>query len=289
MYKLLLTGGTGFLGKPVMKLLEKENIELHVTSRIRYDNTNFHQCNLLMEEEVSDLIRLIKPDGLINLAWEVAASNYLTSASNLDWLGASLCLAKHFVENGGTRMMMTGTCFEYEFSDRALNEEARISPYSLYGQTKNACYSVINEYFMKKNAEFIWGRLFYLFGKDENPKRVVPYIINNLLENNPVVCKNSSAIRDYMLAEDAAEAIVQTFFSDVSGPINIASGNPITMEQLFSCIGETLDKSDLISYRDEPVNPSIMMANIEKLKQKVGFSLEKNLLLNIKKTLESYL
>jgi nucleoside-diphosphate-sugar epimerase len=71
---------------------------------------------------------------------------------------------------------------------------------------------------------------FFLYGPYENRTRLVPSIINSLLQEKTAPCSSGIQIRDYLFVEDVADAFVRLLNSSVNGPVNIASGKPVSME-----------------------------------------------------------
>ncbi|QHI71953.1 NAD-dependent epimerase/dehydratase family protein [Aminipila terrae] len=142
----------------------------------------------------------------------------------------------------------------------------------MYAVSKQSLCQIAQKYCEIRNLSFAWGRLFYLFGEGEKISRVVPYAVTGLLEGRKVICKNASAVRDYMYVKDAGEAIVKTLLSNAEGIINIASGKPITMGELFWQIGEICERQQDIILQDNPTQPQKVVANVEQLKNKVRFN-----------------
>lgn len=272
MKRVLITGGMGFIGKPTVKCLRDLGYEVHVTTREDLKSKNIHKCDLFNYLDVKSVMEKVKPQYLVHLAWETNPSEYLNAESNLEWVSASINLLKCFVETGGKRVLMSGTCFEYDFIDEPLSEDCKLAPLSLYSASKIGLQMISENYTKSKNVEFIWARLFYIFGEDENEQRVVPYIVNHLLKGEKVTCKNSSALRDYMYVKDVAKAISLTLDSKLTGKINIASGKKISMGSLFSSIANICGHPDLVNYLDNPVVPKVIVADVNKLHNELGFA-----------------
>lgn len=276
MNKVLITGGTGFIGSVVVKELLNYDIELYVIGRreICEDNLKlkYYQISIMDYDAINRFISEIKPDTLIHLAWNVNHSTYLNSDENLLWVGASLNLLRAFVKFGGKRVLMCGTCFEYEFSQEPYSEyKTPINPKSLYGVCKYNLYQIAKKYTDDVNVSFVWTRLGYLFGENESKTRVVPYIITNLLDGKVVICRNSNAVRDYIYVRDAGNAIVKTLISDVCGIVNIGSGVGIKMHDLFSVIAEKCGAANLVKYYDEGVDPNFLVLDTSILRNEVGY------------------
>jgi dTDP-6-deoxy-L-talose 4-dehydrogenase (NAD+) len=113
-------------------------------------------------------------DTLIHAAWYAEPGKYLASPLNVDCLAGTLCLAQAFRQAGGRRFVGVGTCFEYDLSAEILTTDTPLRPLSLYAACKAAAYEVLGRLLPAAGVEFVWCRLFYLYGEGEDPRRLVP-------------------------------------------------------------------------------------------------------------------
>jgi nucleoside-diphosphate-sugar epimerase len=91
-----------------------------------------------------------------------------------------------------------------------------------------------------------WGRIFFLYGPHEHPDRLVSSVIRSILAGQPARTSHGEQIRDYLYAGDVADAFVRLLESDVTGPINVASGQPIALKDIVTRIGSLMGRPDLI-------------------------------------------
>lgn len=272
MEKIVITGGTGFIGKAVVNQLKLSGYSPYILTRHPHtENTHEINCDILNTNDLQNTFASLRPDILIHLAWYVEPSSYLTSEKNLEYLSQSIRLLELFQQNGGKKILCAGTCFEYDFSDSPLSEKSIIFPKTVYAACKVSLYIVLKEYCLLHGISFNWMRFFYLFGEEEYTQRVVPYIITNLIKNNPIICQNSEAVRDYLYVKDAAKAVVSILESKQDGTWNIASGNPVKMKTIFEHLSYICGKSHLVSYQNDDVLPQNIVADVSKLQQ-IGFS-----------------
>lgn len=250
MTKLLITGGTGFIGKYVLELFDKTNYEIYVLStkqQTNLSNVKFINANLLDLTKTKTIVESIGATHLIHLAWDVTPIVYWESENNLKWLEASKNLINCFIENNGKRIVVLGTSAEYDYSAGYMTEGYTIlKPQKLYGFAKNELREYLYKTSMKKDFSFVWARLFSLFGCGESEEKLVFKVFKKLNQEKEFTLTKHNLIRDYLYVRDVAEAIVKLFESNYRGEINICSGNPITLGELCDYIGNIMGKPNLI-------------------------------------------
>lgn len=244
---ILLTGATGFLGSNILDSLQKRGQRVKVISR-EESKSKLAQwpCiekiiltqNLFLESEDWMCTALEGVDQIIHAAWYAEPGKYLTSDLNLECLAGSLRLARAANTAGVKKFVGIGTCAEYAESDEPKTIHTPLSPKLLYPICKAACYSVLEEYFDDKPTEFAWARMFFLYGNREDPRRFVPYLRSRLSIGEPAELTSGEQIRDFMNASDAAEILVNIAYGNLKGPLNVCSGNPISVRELALTIAK---------------------------------------------------
>lgn len=289
MKKVLVTGGTGFIGRHTIPFLIKKNYEVHILSRQekKINGVYFHCCDLFDEQLLEDIIKEIKPSHLLHLAWYVEHGKFYESIENLFWVEASLRLIRIFAKYGGKRVAITGTCAEYDWSYKLLSEsETPLKPSSKYALAKHNLMQLLIGFSKDLHLSLAWCRIFFLYGPFEQPSRLVPYIINQLLDDKEVEIKNATSLRDFLYIEDAADALVETLDSAFEGPINITSGNAYSIGDIANEISKNLTNTmcynNLGPFTDQ--GSDILQADIRCLKEKIGFSPSYDLSIGLQKT-----
>jgi dTDP-6-deoxy-L-talose 4-dehydrogenase (NAD+) len=244
---ILLTGATGFLGSNILDSLQNRGQKVKVISR-EESKSKLTQWpfveqviltqNLFLESEDWMCAALEGVEQIIHAAWYAEPGKYLTSDLNLECLAGSLRLARAANAAGVKKFVGIGTCAEYADSDEPKTIHTPLSPELLYPICKAACYSVLEEYFDDKLTEFAWARMFFLYGKREDARRFVPYLRSRLSIGEPAELSSGEQIRDFMNASDAAEILVNIAFGNLTGPLNVCSGNPISVRELALTIAK---------------------------------------------------
>lgn len=278
MKKILITGGTGFIGRHAVSSLLSKDYEVHLVSNHRpfYSETAYlHHYDLLNENDIVGLINQVKPSHLLHLAWYATPGKFWNSEMNLNWVRSSLKLIQEFVHNGGQRLVVAGTCAEYDWNQGHCDETTTdLKPHSLYGSSKAALYRLIEAYAREVHLNYAWGRVFFLYGPHEYKERLVPSIILKLLNNEEAPCSHGNQIRDFMHVEDVAEAFVALLNSQIQGAINIASGQNVSLKKVIHFISQHLDATDKVKYgaMNASLDPPVITANVEKLFTEVKWS-----------------
>lgn len=292
MKRVLLTGGTGFLGKHAIPELVARNYEVHAVSRRSQKEKDvvWHVCDLLSEDESKKLLEKVKPTHLLHFAWYVEPGKFWTAEENRLWVDASEKLFQNFTANGGERAVFAGSCAEYDWSFDVLSEKnTPLNARTLYGISKNSLREDLEKMAREWKISFAWGRIFFLYGPYEARRRLVSETIWNLLKNKPAPCTDGRQERDFMHVEDVARGFVETLESGYEGALNIASGETVRIRQVVETIGEILGKSELIQWGAYPTaadDPPRLSADVEVLRKKVKFVPRYNLREGLEETVE---
>jgi UDP-glucuronate decarboxylase len=274
MKKVLVTGASGFIGRYAIRLLKVYGYEVHAVSKTSQVNENcfWHHHDLFDFDSMYNLTKNIGATHLLHLAWDVSPGIYVNSLNNFKWVTASMNLIEAFHRFGGERIVIAGTCAEYDWSQGVLREN--VTPLSYenpYCTSKNALQHLVRIYAKTVGMSFAWGRIFWLYGPYENEKRLIPSAIKNLLEDKEFVCREGNSIRDFLFISDVADALVNLLLSNVEGPVNIASGNQTRIKDILTVVGNQLNKCHLIQYGISADKNPIVAADTSRLKMELNW------------------
>jgi len=186
-------------------------------------------------------------------------NRWATAIDNFLWVQAGLELVRAFGEHGGTRLVTAGSCLEYDWSYGYCSESRTpCRPHTVYGVCKHALQLLTSAFATARDMSSAWARIFFLYGPHEHPDRLVASVIRSLLAGEPARCSHGNQIRDYLFAQDVADALVALLESSVTGPVNIASGQPVALKDIVGRIGIMLGRPDRIHLGAIPAAPSDM-------------------------------
>jgi nucleoside-diphosphate-sugar epimerase len=263
MKKVVVTGAKGFIGRHTLKTLRDRGFEIHaIVSQnipdININNCHWHLANLLDVNQVQQLFAEIKPTHLLHFAWCYSKpGQYWQTTDNFVWVQASLEMVKQFQIQGGQRIVISGTCAEYDWNygycSEFLTPKNPSSPYGLSSA---------------------WGRIFFPYGPYEYVDRLVPSVICSLLKGEPARCSHGRQMRDFLYVQDVADAFVALLESEVTGAVNIGSGQAIAIKEVVYKIADLIGRSDLVQLGAIPSaakEAPLLVADVTRLSNEVGY------------------
>ena len=295
MKTVLVTGASGFIGRFALGPLKRRGYAVHALTRgsgasFQADGVEWHRADLMDRAEMRKLITSIRPRHLLHLAWNTKHGEFWQAADNLDWAAASLDLLRCFVEHGGSRFVGAGTCAEYQWGAGECDElQTPLRPASLYGSAKKAVYEVLAAYAPSRDLSWAWGRVFFLFGPGEQESRLVPYLIQNCLKRQRAVCRFGQLRRDFLYVEDVADAFAALLDSEVSGAVNIASGQTVQLRQFARVIARSCGDPNLIEVREDAPAPGEQLeisADVRRLREEVRWVPKRDVESDLAQTIE---
>ena len=259
MTSVLLTGGTGFVGRQVLRRLQEKGRTVRMVLRDGCqapEGVDPWFTPDLFSETVERLSAACAGvDMVVHCAWYAEPGKYLESDRNLDCLAGTLRLGRAAVAAGVARFVGVGTCFEYDLSPGFLKTTTPLVPKTLYGAAKASAFQTLSRFMELKECSFAWCRLFYLHGEGEDKRRLVPYIRSQLTAGLPAELTTGRQVRDFLDVRVAGQRIADAALSQREGPLNICSGLPITVAQLAERIAEEYGRRDLLRFGARPESP----------------------------------
>jgi nucleoside-diphosphate-sugar epimerase len=285
--RVLVSGAGGFIGRWSVPELRRLGYEVHavlsgnasraVPEQLR--GAKIHFADLLDESRVDELLSETSPTHLLHFAWIATPGLYWDSPENFRWASAGERLLRSFAARGGRRVVMAGSCAEYDWSRVEICDEeaspladesaAALSPYA---ECKIALQRTLSEFGRREHLSSAWGRIFFQFGPHEHPDRLVPSVICNLLSNREALCSQGSQIRSFLYVADVGAAFAALLDSELEGPVNIGSDEGIALAELVNRLGRLIGRPDLLKLGARPTparEPALLLPKVHRLRDQV--------------------
>ncbi|WP_172824773.1 NAD-dependent epimerase/dehydratase family protein [Pajaroellobacter abortibovis] len=298
----MVTGATGFIGIHMTKRLIKEGHTVYVLmrpkskQRRRFNDEvglipHVIEANFLDREAVRIAFNRCQPEVCIHLAWCPVAGGHINGIENIQYVDATMHLAECLFEVGCHRLIVTGTCLEYDTTVGYLAENTPLKPNSLYAACKHSLFEMLTQWASIRGVNLTWIRPFYMYGPYESENRLVPHVISSLLRGEFVKLTEGYQMRDYLYIDDVVSAIYTVIAHRIQGPINVGSGEPVTVRQIVDILARSFHGSKLIKYgvknkSKETEEPLFICANIDKLRNQTNWKSRFGLEEGLKATIE---
>ena len=255
---ILITGGMGFIGSHIANEL-LENNEVVILDNLSTGNINKlnnpnHENLKIIEEDIrnTDLDDLTSDiDYIFHLA--AMASVPLSIDKPIECsdinLNATIKLLKSAVDNDVKKIVFSSSSSVYGPNrNMPLKESEQPMPMSPYAASKASCELYLQSFYESYGLNYTSLRYFNVFGpgQDKNSQyaAVIPNFISAILEGSqPEIYGDGEQTRDFVYIKDIARANINAAESDYNGIVNIASGEKLSVNQLYEIIKKTLNSN----------------------------------------------
>lgn len=236
--KVAVTGANGFLGRYVVKELERLNISpilvMRPTTEVPTSLSHHLVVPIDIQSPPDNIYSLMhEPDVLIHLAWG-GLPNYHSSCHLEKELPAHFRFIESAVSSGLENVTVSGTCFEYGMQSGELSPNLIAQPVTAYGEAKASLHLQLNKLQSEFNFSLRWARLFYLCGFGQGKNAILP-TLEAAVKNGDEVFNMSGGeqLRDSLPVEEATAGLVSMALETGRTEVrNICSGKPISIRKL---------------------------------------------------------
>lgn len=300
--RFTVTGGAGFLGKKVCESLRAAGAE-HI------DVPRSEEFDLTVEANVERMYAAFTPDVVIHLAAEVGGIG-----ANRDHPGRffyanaamGLNLIEHARRNGVQRFVQIGTVCGYPkhtevpFSEHDLFKGYPEETNAPYGVAKRSLAVMLDAYHREYGLAGAFLLPANLYGPDDNFDRHTSHVIPALIRKccdavdsnaDSIVCWGTGrASREFLYVDDAAEAVARSaMMIDDPSPINLGTGNEVTIRELVETIAELSGFMGRIDWdATQPDGQPRRCLDIERAKARLGWSAKIGLAEGLERTIAWY-
>jgi dTDP-glucose 4,6-dehydratase len=301
-FRILLTGATGFIGKRLLERLNELGHEVHTLVRyVSGGRYNFYSKNIVYAdlrdgEAIRKAMLDVKPEIVIHLAALAAVSfSFLNPADvfHTNTIG-TIHLAEAAKEVGVKQFVNSSTSEVYGIQrDFPIKEDAILNPTSPYAVSKIAAENYLWLMYKMYNFPITIMRPFNSFSRAnvQNRHYVVERAITGALENGVINLHNPRPIREFIFRDDHVEAYIKALGNEkaIGQAFNVCYGIGYTIEEMANKVAEIVEqnigKKVRVEFKREPDRPldiPKLVGDPTKIKEVLGwkpkFDLEKGLI-----------
>ncbi|AZZ37086.1 NAD-dependent dehydratase [Bdellovibrio sp. qaytius] len=243
--QILVIGGNRFFGKRLIEKLLKQGDQVTVLNRGHLDD-GFGDRVTRINCDRDDIEKLKK--SVQHKTWDIVYDQVCFDAHQAQ----AACdifssITKKYIFTSTQSVYPYGqNLSESVFNPQKHKYDKILSRDENYGEAKRQCEAV---FFNQNNMPVTAVRLPMVVGPDDYTERLKFYV-DKIKNGESVYFPNIESQISLIHSDDAAEGLLFLGHSDFTGPVNLASVNPIRLKDIVSAIENTVDKKAVV--RSEP-------------------------------------
>ncbi len=306
--KIVITGGSGFIGTNLVNYLNKKKFKLLNIDKISYASTHekfkkikkknnyrFLKVDICNFKLLENTLNKFKPSYIINLAANSHVDRSILSPK--DFFNENIIITQNILEylrrNKKIRLIHISTDEVYGSTiNKKFKETSILEPSSPYSSSKASCDLLINSYSRTYNLNCCILRPSNNYGPYQFPEKFIPTIITKAQKNLPIpIYGKGKNIREWIYVEDTCKAIEKIIYNFNKDEIyNVGSGyckeNIKIAKNLIKIFSKT--KSKITYVRDRAGHDFRYALNSKKIRTKLKWSSNTSLSSGLVKTIEWY-
>jgi UDP-glucose 4-epimerase len=258
--RILVTGGCGFVGAPLVRLLADRGDEVVVyddLSRGTKDRLREYLANgvRLVVADVRDLARIgevlseQRPDLVVHLAamhFIPDCDAHPDSCLSVNVAGTQILMDAMADSDSTPALVYASSAAVYAPASQPHNETtSRLAPTDVYGCSKLAGEQLVSAFSGRTGTACGMARLFNVYGPDETNPHLIPTVIRQAQVAHDLRLGNLKTSRDYVFTEDVARALALLVDATLAGDTivcNVGTGEAHSGEEVISVVGKVVGK-----------------------------------------------
>ena len=314
MKKILVTGGLGFIGSNLIKLLIKKKNKVINIDKVTYasnfyntkeflknQNYKFVKCDLNNKKKLRQIIGIFKPNVIFNLAAETHVDRSIDGPKN--FISSNIIGTFNLLEiirtlKNKTKLIHISTDEVYgDVLTGRSKEDDSYKPSSPYSASKASSDHLVYSYIRTFNIPAIVTNCSNNYGPRQHPEKLIPKLIYNILNNKelPIYGKGKNS-REWIYVDDHCEALIKVSKVGKLGEFyNIGSNynldNITVVKKLLHVAKKKIkigNKVKIIFVKDRPGHDMRYAIDSSKIKNKLKWKPKINFLNGLEKTFKWY-
>ena len=295
--KILLTGGSGYIGSVTTELLCDDGHAVTVFDNLERGHreavdprARLIVGNLRDPQPIRDAMRDLKPDAVVHFAAYALVGESMQEPLKYfeNNVGGGLHLLDAMLRTGVKKIIFSSTCATYGQPDvLPMTEALPQRPTNPYGESKLMFETALRWEQARRGIQPTFLRYFNAcgatekYGEDHEPEtHLIPNVLKVALGQAPAVpvfgddydTPDGTCIRDYIHIVDLARAHILALEKDVSGPFNLGTGTGFSVQQVIeTCRAVTGHPIPADVSPRRPGDPAGLVAGADKAKDVLGW------------------
>jgi len=298
---ILITGGAGYIGSQVNKLLNENGYDTVVIDNLSTGNEEMVKWGEFVEGDIynENIMDMIFNEFKIECVMHFAANAYVGESTQnpnkyyYNNVVKSIKLLDSMVRNKIKNIIFSSTCATYGMPKIIpITEDEPQNPINPYGMTKMIIEKALMDYSNGHDCKYVILRYFNAAGADSdgeigelhNPEtHLIPTAVKAILKNKPIQIygdnydtKDGTAIRDYIHVEDIASAhylcLQDLLKNKRSSVYNLGNGLGYSVLEIINSIERISGYSAKIEYKSpRKGDPPILIGFSKKIEEELGW------------------
>lgn len=327
MTKILVTGGAGFIGSALVRMMLRRGFEVVNVDCLTYasnlknlgevlphDGYFFEKVNICDFPEISRIFKEHQPDAVLHLAAESHVDRSIDAPG--EFIQTNIQGTYTLLENAlnyasslpeerayAFRFLHVSTDEVYgdlNSTDPAFTEKTPYNPSSPYSASKAASDHLARAWHRTFKLPVLITNCSNNYGPYQFPEKLIPVVINKIINRHPIpIYGTGENVRDWLFVDDHADAILTVLDKGKIGETyNVGGNSESTNIDLVKCLCRIMDELDpgekphesLISFvTDRPGHDRRYAINAEKIRKDTGWEPQKVLTEALRETVVWYL
>lgn len=286
----LITGISGFVGRHLVSCIlqkDKNACIYGVGKRACCDlGTHYFRMDLKNQEQVSRLLKKVRPDFIIHLASMSSVQESWNNPQECFDVNANVIinvLTAVKDNNLSSRILTVGSSEvygNYPEHEMPLKETYPLNPISPYAVTKLFQENICKVYADSFGLDIVMTRSFNHFGAGQDDKFFIPSLVKQLLEikngdKKTLLVGNIDIKRDFIHVNDVAEIYYKLLYDGKKGEVyNVCSGKPVLLREIVTHCCSILNINPEIIVDRQRVRPNdiyVIYGDNSKVKSVTGW------------------